>query len=94
MASKVTDKKRDKGADFSGTDGGDSIPASVLQELRSRFTRSAETARAYAELYNQKGEEKLSERNSGMAFAYGVAVQGIAEELDRLGIPREGEKQE
>lgn len=79
---------------FSGTDGGDSIPASVLLELRTRFTKSAETASAYAELYREKGEEKLSERNSGMAFAYGVAAQSIAEELDRLGIPREGEKQE
>ena len=79
---------------FSGTDGGDSIPAAVLQELRTRFMRNAETARAYAELYREKGEEKLSERNSGMAFAYGVAAQGIAEELERLGISREGEKQE
>lgn len=79
---------------YSGTDGGDlSVPVSVLLEIRSRFTRSAETARAYAGLYREKGEEKLSERNSGMAFAYGVAAQGIAEELDHLGIPREGEKQ-
>jgi len=84
---------KDTDITFSGTDGGDSIPASVLQELRSRFTRSAGTASAYAELYREKGEEKLSERNSGMAFAYGVAAQSIAEELDRLGIPREGEKQ-
>lgn len=80
---------------FSGTDGGDlTVPVSVLLEIRSRFMRSAETARAYAGLYREKGEEKLSERNSGMAFAYGVAAQGITEELDRLGIPREGEEQE
>lgn len=85
---------KDADITFSGTDGGDSIPASVLQELRSRFIRNAETAMTYAGLYMEKGEEKLSERNSGMAFAYGVAAQGIAEELDRLGIPREGEKQE
>ena len=84
-----------KGMAFSGTEGGDlSVPASVLLELRTRFMRNAETAMTYAGLYMEKGEEKLSERNSGMAFAYGVAAQSIAEELDRLGIPREGEEQE
>lgn len=85
---------KDTDITFSGTDGGDSIPASVLLELRTRFTRNAETARAYAELYNQKGEKSASERNGGMAFAFRVAAQSIAEELDRLGISREGEKQE
>lgn len=79
---------------FSSTDGGDLIPASVLRELRTRFTRSAETAMTYAELYNQKGEKAASERNGGMAFAFRIAAQGITEELDRLGIPREGEEQE
>lgn len=76
---------------YSGTDGGDlSVPVSVLLEIRSRFTRSAETAMTYAELYNQKGEKAASERNGGMAFAFRIAAQSIAEELDCLGIPREG----
>lgn len=83
---------KDADITFSGTDGGDSIPASVLQELRSRFIRNAETARAYAELYREKGEKAASERNGGMAFAFRIAAQGIAEELDRFGIPREGEE--
>lgn len=89
MASKVTDKKRDIYADFSGTDGGDPIPASVLRELRTKFMKNAETAMTYAELYNQKGEKAASERNGGMAFAFRVAAQSIAEELDRLGISLE-----
>lgn len=80
---------KDTDITFSGTDGGDSIPASVLLELRSRFIRNAETARAYAGLYNQKGEKAASERNSGMAFAFRIAAQSIAEELDRLGISLE-----
>lgn len=78
---------------FSGTEGGDLIPASVLLELRTKFIKNAETAMTYAELYNQKGEKAASERNGGMAFAFRIAAQSIAEELDRLGIPREGEKQ-
>lgn len=89
----ASSSNKDKGADFSGTDGGDSIPTSVLRELRIKFIKNAETAMTYAELYMEKGEEKLSERNSGMAFALWVAAQSIAEELDRLGIPREGEEQ-
>lgn len=86
---------KDADITFSGTDGGDlTVPVSVLLKIRSRFMRNAETAMTYAGLYMEKGEEKLSERNSGMAFAFRIAAQSIAEELDCLGIPREGEKQE
>ena len=80
---------KDTDITFSGTDGGDSIPASVLQELRTKFIKNAETAMTYAELYNQKGEKVASERNGGMAFAFRIAAQSIAEELDRLGISLE-----
>lgn len=89
-----SNSNRDKDAALLEMEGGDlSVPVSVLLELRTRFTRSAETAMTYAELYNQKGEKAASERNGGMAFAFRIAAQSIAEELDRLGIPREGEKQ-
>lgn len=81
---------KDADITFSGTDGGDSIPASVLLELRTKFIKNAETAMTYAELYNQKGEKAASERNGSMAFAFRIAAQSIAEELERLGIPREG----
>lgn len=90
-----SNSNRDKDAALLEMEGGDlSVPVSVLRELRTKFIKNAETAMTYAELYNQKGEKAASERNGGMAFTFRIAAQSIAEELDRLGIPREGEKQE
>lgn len=84
----MTGKKRDIDNALSELEDRDPmVPASVLVELRKQLIRNSETARAYAEKYAARGEAEVSERNSGMAFAYDIAAQKIAEELDLLGIP-------